>query len=60
MQVVKAELESNSGAFLAHFLFGFVLDLLDDFFDTRGMDAPVGNQALDGLLRNLPSIGIEP
>ena len=51
MQVVQAELEGDRRAFLAHRLVGFVLDLLDDFFDARRVDAAVGDQPLDGLLR---------
>ena len=59
MQIVQAELEGDRGAFLAHRLVGLVLDLLDDFFDARRVDAAVGDQPLDRLLGDLAAVGIE-
>ena len=59
MQIVQAELERDRRAFLAHRLVGLVLDLLDDLFDARRVDAAVGDQPLDRLLRDLAAVGIE-
>jgi hypothetical protein len=59
MEVVQAELERHGAAFLPHLFVGFVLHLLDDFLDARGVDAAVGDQAFDGLLGNLAAIGVE-
>ena len=59
VQIVQPELERDGRAFLPHLLVGLVLDLLDDFLDAGRVNAAVGNQALDGLLRNLAPIGIE-
>ena len=59
MQIVEAELEGDGRAFLAHRFVGLVLDLLDDLFDARRMDAAVGDQPLDRLLRDLAPIRIE-
>ena len=59
MQVVQPELEGDRGAFLAHRLVGLFLDLLDDFLDPRRVDAAVGDQPLDRLLRDLAAVGIE-
>ena len=59
VKVVHAELERRGLAVLPHRLFHLRLHLLDDFFDTRRMDAAVGNQPFDGLLGDLAAIGIE-
>ena len=59
MQIVEAELERDGRAFLAHRFVGFVLDLLDDLFDPRRMDAAVGDQPLDRLLGDLAAVRIE-
>ena len=59
MEIVQAELEGDRRAFLAHRLVGLVLDLLDDFLDARRMDAAVGDQPLDRLLRDLAAVRIE-
>ena len=59
MQIVEAELERDRRAFLAHRLVGFFLHLLDDFFDPRRVNAAVGDQPLDRLLRDLAAVGIE-
>ena len=49
MEVVQPELEGRRLAFLADRLLHLGLDLLDDFFDARRVDAAVGDEALDGL-----------
>ena len=59
MEIVQAELEGDGAAFLADRLVGFFLHLLDDLLDARRMDAAVGNEPLDGLLGDLPPVGIE-
>ena len=59
VQIVQPELERDSPALFPDFLFGFVLDLLDDLFDPGRMDAAVDDQPLDGLLRDLAPIRIE-
>ena len=59
VEIVQAELEGDRAALLAHLLVGFVLDLLDDLFDARRMNAAVGDQLLDRLLRDLAPIRIE-
>jgi hypothetical protein len=59
MQIVQPELERHRRAFLADLLVGFVLYLLDDFLDPRRVNAAVGNQPFDGLLRDLAAIRIE-
>ena len=59
MQIVQAELERDRRAFLAHRIVGLVLHLLDDFLDARGVDAAVGDQALDRLLGDLAAVRIE-
>ena len=56
MQIVEAELEGDRRAFLAHRLVGLVLDLLDDLFDARRVNAAVGDQALDRLLGDLAAV----
>ena len=59
MQVVQAELERDRRAFLAHRIVGLVLHLLDDLLDARRMDAAVGDQPLDRLLRDLAAVRVE-
>ena len=59
MEIVQAQFEGDGAAFLADLLVGFFLDLLNDFLDARRVDAPVGNELLDRLLRDLPPVGIE-
>ena len=59
VQIVEAEVERDGFTLLAHRLVGLVLHLLDDLFDARGVDAAVGDQAFDGLLRDLAAVGIE-
>ena len=59
MEIVEPELERHRGAFLAHRLVGFVLDLLHDLFDARRVDASIGDEALDGLLGDLAPVRIE-
>ena len=59
MQVVEAQLERDGLAFLADGLLRLVLHLLDDLLDARRMDAPVGDEALDGLLGDFAAVGVE-
>src|SRR4249919_3313422 len=59
MQIVEAELERDRSALLAHRLVGLLFDLRDHFLNPRGMNAAVGDQPLDGLLGDLPTVGIE-
>ena len=59
MQIVQAEFKGDGAAFLADLLVGFFLDLLNDLLDARRVDASVGNELLDRLLRDLPPVGIE-
>ena len=59
VEVVQAELERDRPALFAHLVVGFVLDLLDDLFDTGRMDPSVDDQPFDGFLRDLAPIGIE-
>ena len=59
MQVVQSELEGRGLAVLADGLVHVVLDLLDDLFDPRRMDAAVRDQPLDRLLGDFAAIRIE-
>src|SRR4030081_1375050 len=59
MQVEESQLEGRRFPFLADRLLHLALDLLDDFLDPRRMDAPVRDQALDRLTRDLASERIE-
>ena len=56
MHVVEPELEGGGFAFLAHRLFHLGFHFLDDLLDPRRMNAPVGNQPLDGLPRDLAAV----
>ena len=59
MEVVHAQLERRGFSVLPHGFFHFRLHLFDDFFDARRMDAAVGDEPLDSLLRDLAAIRIE-
>ena len=59
MEIVHAQLEGGGFAVLPDRLFHLGLHLFDNLFDARRMDAAVGDQPLDRLLRDLASVGIE-
>ena len=59
MEVEEPELERGGFAFLADRVLHLGLDLLDDLLDAGGMDAAVGDQALDRLPRDLAAERIE-
>ena len=58
MQPVHADLEARLVAFLAQVDVHLLLDLVDDLLDARGVDAAVGDEALQGQPRDLAPVGV--
>ena len=59
VQVVQAEVERHIARFFSHGGIRFFPDLQDHFFDTRRMDAAIGDQPLNRHLGDLATIRIE-
>ena len=57
--VVEAEVEDDLLALLVDLLGDLAGDLLDDFLDAGGMDAPVGDEALEGHPGDLAAHRVE-
>ena len=59
MQRRHARAENSVLAGLAHDLLHFLIHLRDDFLDARRVDAPVEDEPLHGLARDLAADGVE-
>jgi hypothetical protein len=59
MQIEEAQFEGGRFPFLADRFLHLRLDLLDDFFDPRGMNAAVRDEPLDGLARDFAPERVE-
>ena len=58
MQPVDSHLKARFFPFFLKVDVHLLLDLVDDLLDARRVDAPVGDQPLQGQPRDLPAIGI--
>ena len=59
LQVVKAELERGGLAVLADRVLHLRVHLVDDFLDAGGVNAAVGDQALDHAARHFAPVRVE-